>query len=302
MKSLFKNPLLLVVMGILIAASVSAVLLTAFNVVEVEADVEQSVLVDGKQYDESISESLDLVAGDIVCLPHEIENRATIDIPLQLESTDEEGIEITYRMADAINLQLTEDDFRYETGTTFDAFNVSFTQDSEHIIVTVTEEDPIKYPWAMVFVSNADDEYKYRAGYNPIKDDTGLETFYQEYPWGPFTQESFEDAGFDGSVNRTNESITIKIPLEELEEGDRLSMNVQAAGDGSRGQHKFPTSFNWNNPSNDAPIVGTFNELNNPFSVDAESTMNFEICYDFHWALAPAVYDLETEVQPNLAE
>jgi hypothetical protein len=303
MKNTFKKPLLLLVVGLLVVAGASAALLSAFGVIELEADVEQSVLVDGNQYDEPILEGVNPMAGASVCMPHNIENRAVVDIPLLLESTDEEGIEVTYRIAQELDLALNLDDLVLPSGNTFDELDVTVTRENGYVVLSVTENDPVKYPMAMFFISNADDEYRFRAGFNQIAESNGWETFYQDEPMDGPTPVNFATQGFNGSVNRTNDTIVLMMSEDELNEGDKISFNIQAAGDGSRGQHRFPKDFDANTPSTQAPVIlAEYQELGNSFTIDAETSMDFEICYDFHWALVPQVYNIQTEVQPNLAE
>ncbi|GAH76694.1 unnamed protein product, partial [marine sediment metagenome] len=65
----------------------SAAVLTHYNTITVNATVKQSVVVDGKDITEPISQPLNAIAGGTYCFPHWIKNRAPIDATVLFDTT-----------------------------------------------------------------------------------------------------------------------------------------------------------------------------------------------------------------------
>ena len=99
-----KSKIVLGVLSILIASTlvVSAGLLSYYGKVETTANVQQSVVIDGHNWDEPITHELDINAGCTEVFKHKILNRACVDASIDITTTIDghgngpEGVDVQY--------------------------------------------------------------------------------------------------------------------------------------------------------------------------------------------------------------
>jgi len=288
-KKIFGLPIGIFLIGLVVISGASAALLSAFGVISLNASVDQAVLVDGGDYLQINDDNLEIVAGSSECMLHLIENQADIDIDIALETVVEEGIDVTYQIINNVQ-QLTQDDF---SESSF-GFDVEIVKEENELIVTVTDSDltDVYYPYATIIMMDENKDFKYNTGFSSEALLNSWDGMYKAYNigWG-----SAEDvSGYPITVDRTLEQVVISIPSSMYDESDLIGLNVEGIGSGPAIQSKYPVDLTWN-VGNGITMV-EYSSLLSPFTMNSETSMNFNICYDFAANLASGDYPLETEV------
>jgi len=193
--------LLIAVMFIGVA---SAGLLTYYNTITVNANVEQSVLVDGKDVTEPINQDLDAIGGGTYYFKHDIENRAPIDATVIFDTTyipelDENdiGTAITIHAMDPKTTLILEnkdaswDIIEDETQATliFDTMNPTFNYEFEATDLELTTA------YCLIYYADFDERFGNWGGHNP----------------GAFIAEFTTDGS--GNIGKTTGSINLGMNL-----------------------------------------------------------------------------------------
>lgn len=178
MKIFGKQISLLLGTGIILATIVTAVLLTYFGKIVTTVNVQQSVLLDGRAWDDPVLETIPEAApgGEEFCFLHKVKNQASIDIPIVFDITCEgdsdcEGItETTYNVPETATLDLCAKDsstWQCVSGATatltFDTVNPAFKYDLAVTGLQANKE------YALIYYSDRDPRFDLWGGDNPGK-------------------------------------------------------------------------------------------------------------------------------------
>lgn len=181
----------------------SAALLDYYNTVTVNANVEQSVLIDGKDINDPINKDFDAVGGGTYYFKHDIENNAPIeatvlfDTTYSPELTDEEITTTVYNLTPTTTLILENKDPSdwsiIEDGTqatlTFDTVATNFNYEFN----ATGLESEIDY--SLIYYADFDERFNKWGGHNP----------------GAFIAEFTTNA--DGDIAETTGSINLAMNL-----------------------------------------------------------------------------------------
>lgn len=321
--------LVYIVMAAMFVVAVSAALLTSFGVINLNASVDQAVLVDGGDNTQINDDDLEIVAGSEVCYGHDLENQAEVPVGIELESTDIEGIAVSYMQ---------------EAGYTFtDSQDVNDGTVGQ--LVTTVEEDGDWMVWTFDFpVEEFIGNGNLNVGLIIATDGEGNGPAFQihnndgtdsSYPWGTWLVSPWGPTTSDGWMgwhsSSTNTLVTDldwveavgqrNTPWEGIVSGDgvmqirikksELGESFHWAASPTVGSGfnspaydvtmQLPTGFNWGTPLVDMSVPNylyaeLLETLVNPLTLASGETKEFLICYAFAVNLQPGDYTVTTNV------
>jgi len=313
-------PLLAIVLVGLLTLGASAALLTYYGYVEMTADVEQSIKIDGNVYSTPSTDDLgEVIGGSCYCYSHFIDNVGEKDAKITYSHTGNPAAEVQVKLLEEVHETLMLYDELYkEPANPGPGFTVTETWEGGNVIWDIELEDlPYSHTEFGLVIAFSNDKAAFQLGTGQMFG-AGSPPIYQECgedlggPYGGWATTSpthdlpegmiVTNPGGSGEPGYGDILFHIEIPAKYLGGyGAEYYWAVTVAGnwEGGYGFTLYPDPTVWTRWSSRGIYqknhVGTL--LPNPFDLSAGAHLDFQICYDFTNE-GYGLYDIETLFKP----
>ena len=286
------------------AMMVSAGILTYYGKVETTANVQQSVVLDGNNYDMVVEKDISTTAGCCVCHPHYLKNRACVDAPVDMTCSSDSAYEVLFLAPPVEDYELDESDFYKRGGTHEYSIDVDVEHGSGYVQWTVDYSDiggsmttsgcqlvigDGTVPLFQVFVNSHEST---TPAYKPYSSGWGS---YESLPTGITMTGNAGDTHF---VITIDTSLLSDCPCGIYDY--YWAMNCETTWSGASDQYCYPPAVSSNiwtssvNYKHDGYTPITF-----PMTLPPQERVDFVMCYKFHVAAVPGVYNIITSFIPG---
>ena len=322
-----KKKLLMFGLPLLAVALVSAALLSYFGIITINADIEQSVIIDGKT--EAIIHEIPQVApgGESFCFLHKVKNYASIDIPVSLNTTctstagDTSGVcggveSKVYEVPETTTLHLESKDpttwtvnGSMKADLTYDPVNPTFKG-------TLTTSGLNAVEYALIYYPDQEDRFasdKWNGAGGIViatftDDVTGLSIEKDlginlpntgDWNINPSPDYCDNHNGFDDYAHCKGAKIWI-VPTSDLDSGN-LPLKVW-----NPSSYLFETDLiTYSDCTFPAGLPDAVDMVKgssiDSLNTESKTTTPMLVCYDFDVMIAPGTYTIETQVLPVTA-
>ena len=304
----------------LLVGTTGAALLTYYGKIETTATVSQSVLLDGRNWDDPVTHAFEGYGGGCYCFPHTLENRGGEDVEIAFDTTfSPSGDGITVKLLKSLGYSLD-----VETLNAYDNYPADVS----------VEDVGCAIRWTFDMIGDKVLEGDGHWGYGVIISLDGSEPAFQvhgndgtdsSYPWGTHLYSYWGPTnGFHGwytSSRNTlvsdidwisasgqrdiadNPSGLFTVTIDKCKLGTTFHWAVWATAGGFYspwgGQSGYPDDFDWStsdavDPGVNYETATISEELTSPFTLHAAETLAFCICYEFDPLIAPGTYTIVT--------
>jgi len=282
----------------------SAGLLDHYNTITVNATVKQSIVVDGKDITEPISDDLpNAVGGGTYCFAHYIKNRAPIDgtVSFSLPTVNghgagPDGVTVTYK--DSVHLENKNPaDWSIISGDNIEA-DVTFGLVGEEFAYTLEATGLTSgTEYALIYYADYEDRENNWGGNNPgailgifTADSDGAISYSYSLDIGmdmPHVDDwnNAPPADYTVAPDNYNHETGAKIwlvPTSDLTNNNALPLTAWNPDD-----YLFETE-----------LIRYFDNANNEITIPAGEFIDFVICYEFAIDIVPGTYTITTTVSP----
>lgn len=315
-------PILAIVAIAMTTGMASAALLTHYGRIRMTADVQQSVLVDGNDHTELITDVLSKPApgGETFCFKHTLTNQASVPATVEFETSyrprleDDEITTTIYSLPLKTTLTLEDKDASWNpiTGNdrkavlTFDTVHNKFKYELE-----VTDlEDETEY--ALIYYADYEDRFAEWGGDNPgyvittfTTDGNGDKSVSGNVNLGmnlphPNDWNGGPDADYtqspDSYVHGKGAKLWI-VPTSDLTDDDKLPLDAW-----NPSKYLFETDLivylDCNLGVEPNFPIETGGTAVTEITIPAGETVHFCICYSFDIAIASGIYTIMTKIVP----
>ena len=315
-----KKLLIAVLAIVLLVGTTGAALLTYYGRVVTTATMGQSVLLDGKNWDDPVTHDISGYGGSSYCFQHTLENRGSEDVDIAFDTTfSPSGDGITVKLLKLLGYEFS--------GTSVGDYAVDITVVDGECEVTWTFDFPMdedlgngNMGYALVIALDGEGEGPaFQIHNNDGTDSNFAWGTHLVSPWGP----TIDDGWFgwwSSSVNTlvgdlswvectgdryhdTNADCIFTVTISKCMLGEDFHWAVWFGVGGFydySGYSAYPSVFSWDNPIVGSP-TGNYEsaelaeELTSPFTLLAAETLAFCICYEFDPLIAPGTYTIVTK-------
>ena len=305
---------LAVLIAVMFVSVASAALLPYYGKITTTANVSQSVLLDGKDWDDPITANLDATGGCCYCFDHDLENNARIEAVINEESSSDSAYEIEYYKSTDFGQTIIIDGYSISAIITIEDLgsSVKWTVDMDESgpfgnghagIGLCISQDGIVPTYQIHFNDGTDSSYPWGT---PLYSPWGPSgTGYNGWHSGDTNTEvsllSWVDVTGDYYYVPGNPNLIFTIEIDKTHLVGPCNCGFRWAIQlvGNTCDTQYPDTWvKWSGDATGYEALAICESFDFPITLQPGELFDFTMCYKFNIAAMPGIYNIVTKFVP----